>query len=205
MIIRYAIFVVLAVLSTFNVVSNIAFSKSNTNSKKHVAKDTRKSLDRINSPKEFLRKKIFAEQLFVPACNGYRFLHKDGSKSFDVDLDSFLRTIAKYLKEQNIRGLMPLFHPRTKVTRSALREVFASFKIIYKAPFDVSVFRVWALNTVDGSTKWLSCSDKEVSIYPLYGYPLQFSTWFQLMGQNELARINIAIVPVKTVRGADEF
>src|SRR5690606_13636117 len=57
------------------------------------------------------------------------------------------------------------------------------------------LFKLWALNTVDGSTKALHCDEGRLNLYPLYGYPLQFGVWLQIMGQKELGRIYMTIVP----------
>lgn len=148
------------------------------------------------SPKEDLRLKLFKDQAAKPGCGAVQIDPK-GNSGVDAELDGFLKTAVEAIKKKDDKGLQPLFHPRLNVGLLAIQETFAKLDNQYGAPFDVSVYRLWALNTVDGSPKGLTCEDDRLTVNPQYGYPIQFGVWLQVMGQRELGRIFLAIVPAE--------
>ena len=92
--------------------------------------------------------------------------------------------------------MQPLFHPRLNTSLFAVKEILAKVDTTLGGPLDVSVYRLWALNTVDGSPKGLHCDGDELTVHPHYGYALQFGIWLQIMGQKEIGRAFATIVPV---------
>jgi len=147
-----------------------------------------------NSPRESVRKAIFTDSLEKPSCQA---IEAKAVVKFDAELDSFIKLIAKSIMERKETQLLALFHKRLNISHAAIGQVMTDMNNTYRAPFDVSVYRVWALNTVDGSTKSLDCDADRLKLYPLYGYTLQFGVWLQVMGQNELGRIYLSLVPTE--------
>ena len=65
------------------------------------------------------------------------------------------------------------FHPRLRIKNPTIDDIFARIKAVSgRARPDVSIYRIWALNTVDGSREPLECAKDELSIVPNFGYPL---------------------------------
>jgi len=190
--ILYGIFVSSYLLPTAFVLSIPAFSGSELIAKDKMIKPV--TLDE-SSPKEVLRSKIFQGTKSVRLCQQ---MSREKDKPWvpdDSALSALIEKISSALKSEDAKSLVPLFHKRLKISENAVKTEFRALVSIVGAPFDVSVFRLWALNSPDGSAKAISCAKDELSVYPLYGYPLQFAIWLQVQGQSELARIFIALVP----------
>lgn len=149
----------------------------------------------INSPKESLRKRIFGNMIETRACQQVQIHPKGGIDTLDKDLDTFLKDLIGAIQSRKELALQPLFHKRLNIPIPAITETFSRVDSLLGPPLEVSIYRLWALNTVDGSTKGIDCSGEGITIYPQYGYPLQFGLWLQLMGKNELGRIFVSIVP----------
>jgi hypothetical protein len=150
----------------------------------------------VNSPKEKLREKIFAPALATPACTIVKSDPRGGT-GLDDELDAFVRMVIKDIKTKNDTALQLLFHKRLKVALPAVAEALAKLDITYGKPYDVSVYRMWAFNTVDGTPSGLPCAEDGLTAYPHYGYPLQFGLWLQVMGEREIGRIYVTIVPAE--------
>ena len=150
--------------------------------------------DPANSPREELRKSLFAGSLDQRAC-GTVETKPDGSVPADKSLGDFIKAVIEGVEKRSAKKLLPLFHKRLNIGLPVMNQVLTDLNNVYREPFNVSIFRLWALNTVDGSTKALPCDGSRLSLYPLYGYNLQFGVWLQIMGQKELGRIYLSIVP----------
>jgi len=149
-----------------------------------------------SSPREALRKELFADALATPSCRTLDIGPKGGLLKAAPDLDAFIKKILKGLQSSDPGLLAPLFHKRLRVRESLLREQFTGFAQTYQKPLDFSVLKAWAFNTVDGSVAGFPCMEG-LEAFPLYGYPLQIGLWVQVMGQLELGRIYIPIVPLE--------
>lgn len=149
-----------------------------------------------NSPKEKARLELFSDPK-QPGCIPVRTTSKDAGSAIDKDLDVFVREIVAAIKTRDDKRLQPLFHRRTNTSLYAIGENFARMASVVGLPLDVSIYKLWALNTVDGTPKAVTCEDEGVTVYPLYGYPLQFGLWLQVQGKTELGRIFISIVPAE--------
>jgi len=158
-----------------------------------------KAIPSPTDPGEPLRHQLFSDALETPAC---RLVKTDprgtmtSPKPRPEALQATLSAIIAAVQAKNDKALQPLFHNRLNVSLAALAETFGKLDFTYGSPYDVSVFRLWALNTVDGATAPLSCPGDQVKVYPQYGYPLQFGLWLQVMGQKEIGRIYVSLVPV---------
>lgn len=148
-----------------------------------------------NSPKEELRLKLFKANPAKAACAVVPTHPQQATQGLDADLDKFLKQILDALKARDDKALQPLFHPRMNVSLAAINETYSKIDSVYQAPLEFSIYRLWALNTVDGSPKGLACDDDRLTVFPQYGYPLQFGVWLQIMGQKELGRIYLSLVP----------
>lgn len=151
-----------------------------------------------NSPKEALRLELFKEAPKKAGCLAIR-TGPGGKTRLDESLDGFLNELVTAIKKGDDLRLQPLFHRRMNVSLAAIGEIYAKLANVYGPPIDLSVKQLWALNTVDGTPVDLDCADgaQAVKIRTMYGYPLQFGAWLQVMGQKELGLIYVGIVPAE--------
>lgn len=147
----------------------------------------------FDSPKETLRKAIFEKSDQI-GCKTVSTTPQGGIK-VDEELNGFIKLILDSLKTSSPEKMRPLFHKRMDVSKEQINTTFNRLNTIYRTPYEISIHSLWALNTVDGTPNGLSCEDGNITAYPLYGYPLQFGLWVQVMGQLELGRIYISLVP----------
>lgn len=150
-----------------------------------------------NSPREDLRSALFKNEINTRSCITIDAGPKGGLLKDAPDLDQFLKELILALQKGRHREVAAKFHPRLKVHESLIKEQFAAFERTYASPLDFSIYKLWAINTVDGTTTGFNCMEG-LQVHPQYGYPLQFGLWLQLMGQKELARLYIPIVPLRT-------
>jgi hypothetical protein len=148
----------------------------------------------VNSPKEAVRREIFGEAASKPGCAALR-ASPQGATGVDATLDAFLKETVAALKGQDRTKLQPLFHKRLNIGMAAIDETFAKLASVYGKPYDVSVYKVWALNNPDDAAKPIPCPGEDLALKATYGYPLQFGVWFSLLGPNELGRIYVGVVP----------
>ena len=148
-----------------------------------------------NSPKEKMRITLFDAEATMPKCGLVKTIDKEAVSKLDSDLDKFLKELVAAIKSRDEKSLQPLFHRRTNTTLAAIGESHARMASVVGLPLDVSIYKLWALNTVDGTAKGLNCEDEGVTAFPQYGYPLQFGVWLQVMGKAEIGRIYLSIVP----------
>ena len=146
---------------------------------------------------EKLRASLFEGQLDKKSCltvgQGPKALEKLKAPGLKFLLRSFIHA----LKENEPSSFKAFFHKKTKVKNSIGENILTPLNFRYKRPFDVSPFRIYALNTVDGNKDKLPCKEDGIQVTPIYGYHLQFGAWLQVMGQNDLARIYLAIASSK--------
>lgn len=117
----------------------------------------------------------------------------------DLKLDQFLEAILSNLRHEEHQKFREMFHPRAKAPHDIGEKIFANIKNTYEKPWQFSVFRLWALYDAGASKEHIPCpGDEGVTLTTRYGYPLQFGLWLQVMGQNELGRIFVAVVPDRT-------
>ena len=149
-----------------------------------------------SSPTEQLRSKIFQGSDGTAACRAVK-TDPRGQIGLDPRIDQFIADLIRAIRTKDALILQPMFHPRLNTSLFALKEALAKIDATFGGPLDVSIYRLWALNTVNGSAKGLECIDDKVTVYPHYGYSLQFGLWLQVMGQKEVGRIFTTIVPVE--------
>lgn len=144
---------------------------------------------------ETLRQQLFKDKISKPACTQVKISTR-GQTGLAVNLDAFISDLMRAIRTKDAMVMQPLFHPRLNTSLFAVKEILAKIDATLGGPLDVSVYRLWALNTVDGSPKGLPCEGDEATVYPHYGYSLQFGIWLQIMGQKEIGRAFATIVPV---------
>lgn len=151
-----------------------------------------------SSPREDLRKQIFEKKQLLDkrACET---LATDPAATISADshLEETVRELIKALNNSNEKTLRDAFNARLKVKAGQVALSLASLKKIVGSKYAVTNFRVYALNSPDGSTDAIPCQDTGVLIHPLYGYPLSAGVWLQATGDNEVARIFLELVPGK--------
>jgi len=146
------------------------------------------------SPHEDLRKRLFADSVTQASCASITTGPKGNLMKVESDLDRFIANLLDSLQKRDVTNLLRFFHPRLGVRPIVIEAQLHGIERIYGKPIDWSIRDLWALNSVDGSTKGLACGPG-LNVYPLYGYPLQFGLWLQAMGPKELGRIYMGIVP----------
>lgn len=150
---------------------------------------------KANSPREDLRTKLFQSTLSSPSCIVLSTDPRGKMVAVDPELDQFVKQVISNLKAKDEKALKPLFHKRLGIKANAIAQTLAKLDSTYGPGFDVSSYRIWALNTVDGSPKGLACENAQLTVYPQYGYPLQIVLWLQIQGSLELGRLFISVVP----------
>lgn len=114
-------------------------------------------------------------------------------------LDSFLKDFLSALREKKLEALKNFFHPRAKVSSSIGEKIQAILDNRYDSPLQFSVYRVWRLRSTEASKAIVrDCPESDgASVITQYGYEKQFAVWLQIMGQNELGRLILALAPDK--------
>ena len=143
---------------------------------------------KVNSPREALRTQIFGAEAAQPGC-------KTVAADVDQDLSLFIKKVVDAVKRKDDKALQPLFHTHLNTSLTAINDTFGRMDLIYGKGQDVSVYRLFALNSVDGAPVGVACDGGQERAFALYGYPLQFGLWLQLQGPKELGRAFIHIVP----------
>ena len=151
-----------------------------------------------SSPREDLRKQVFEKKQLLDkrACET---LATDPAATIPADqyLQETIRELIKSINNGDEKTLRDQFNARLKVKAGQVALSLASLKKIVGSKYAVTNFRVFALNSPDGSTGAIPCQDTGVLIHPLYGYPLSAGVWLQATGDNEVARIFLELVPAK--------
>lgn len=109
--------------------------------------------------------------------------------------EAFLKPLYEQLTTGKTSGFERFFHPNLRVGSKIGEKVQAILKQTYDEPLQFSVARIWAFYAPQGDKMAIACPDDEVQVTVRYGYPVQFGVWLQVMGQNELGRIFMAISP----------
>ncbi|MCX6117267.1 MAG: hypothetical protein NT027_06980 [Proteobacteria bacterium] len=150
-----------------------------------------------SSPKEDLRKKIFTTRISERRCE---ILSRDPVPNISVDseLQSTVKDLLSSLQTRNDKSLLKMFNPRLKVKLPQISNAFSKLAKITGPNPQITNYRTVALNSPTGAGDGIECEDTGVLVHPLYGYPLTIGLWFQALGDEEVARIFIELVPSKT-------
>lgn len=143
-----------------------------------------------------LKKQLFPDPKSLPGCLA---LDKNTQKLTDEALPSFtafLRSIMDDLKQGRSAALQHKFHERIRKKGMGER-ILNAMQYKYKKPWDVSVYKTWALATAEGDRALIDCATEGIALTTRHSYPLQFGVWIEVMGQNELGRVYVSIVPSK--------
>lgn len=138
-----------------------------------------------------LRRQKITETPGTKAVATYSF------KYIDEGLDSLLNKLITGIEQSDQPQVRKLFHPSLKVSSASINNVLAKIKGNNGKNVRLSVEKLWALYTLDGSAENIPCEEDNISISPQYGYDLQFAAWISVAGEKELAKIFISVVPVK--------
>lgn len=150
-----------------------------------------------SSPREELRKKLFEKNISERSCLQLEST-LSGEIKADPSLSAFVSKLLNLLNQRNIDALAKEFHERLKMRPSVVEKSLTDFEVSLGKPIQFTLSEVFALNSPTGVTAAISCDrpkDQTLKINPQFGYPLQLSVWIQAMGQKELGRLHIGIVP----------
>ena len=92
---------------------------------------------------------------------------------------------------------MPLFHPQIKVKLAQIKAALISIHRISGSKTDATMFRAYAMNNLPGDSGAVSCDEDGLRLHPLYGHPLQAGVWIQALGEEEVTRIYVVLIPSK--------
>lgn len=148
------------------------------------------------SPREDLRKKIFADSLTKRAC---KVISKNptGAVADNPSLTNTLQKLLDAMNKNSPSDLVPLFHPQLKVKTKQVAAALTSISRISGKNVQSSLFRAFALNNPDGDPQPTECADDGIMIRPLYGHRVQVAVWIQAQGADEVSRVYADLVPTK--------
>ncbi len=148
------------------------------------------------SPREDIRKKIFPEGTPDKAC---KIISKDPSGVVEVDpgLTNALQSLIKGINSSDDKALLPLFHPQIKVKSAQVKVALISIQKISGSKPDATLFRAYGINNISGDSGAVHCAEDGLLLHPLYGHPLQAGVWIQAMGQDEVTRVYVILIPSK--------
>jgi hypothetical protein len=141
-----------------------------------------------------LRAKIFGESINKPSCQIVDRGPKVNLGKLDAKLGEFGNQVLSSLVGKDEDKIGRFFHERLRAGKDFGKRIFSVLKVTYDEPWQFSIYRVFALNTVDGDKQQFNC-DEGLHVTSLYGYNLQMGFWVQVMGENELGRIFFIAVP----------
>jgi hypothetical protein len=117
----------------------------------------------------------------------------------EILLHNFLNEFLDAARTDKWGKIEGLFHPRAKRTKDVGDKMKAILQNRYDTPWQFSVFRVWRISIPYARKAILdSCPESGgAQIIAQNGYETQYMVWLQIMGQNELGRIMLAVAPDK--------
>jgi hypothetical protein len=139
---------------------------------------------------------IFEPQHKSPKC---KILSKGFQNEFNKTapkITGVAANILQIIKSKNILALRKAFHPRIKISLTRVSQIFDEINGYYGAG-NISIFRTYALDTVNGDPRRIYCDEDQLEITTHYGHPLQLAVWIQVSGKREIGRIFITFVPVE--------
>ncbi len=144
----------------------------------------------------------FAESAIPSSTTNCTLLSRGFSNELtqqEVTLHTFITDFVGTLKDGNFRRIHTFFHSRSKVKESIGDKLEAILQNRYEKPWQYSLFRAWKIQSQEGNKEIIStCPESEGAlIISQFGYPKQFVLWIQIMGQNELGRLVLALAPEK--------
>jgi len=135
----------------------------------------------------------------LPQCNLISKGPGVALQTQEILLHNFLNEFLEAARGDRWEKIEVLFHPRAKKTKDVGEKMKAILKNRYDMPWQFSVFRVWRISIPNARKAMLdSCPDaSDATIIAQNGYETQYMIWLQIMGQNELGRIMLAVAPDK--------
>ncbi|MEZ4740945.1 MAG: hypothetical protein R3B45_00605 [Bdellovibrionota bacterium] len=164
-----------------------------------IAQDDSKLVQKVASEAmtEKLRSTLFKQSLQNRSCLTIHNSLQNGADIIDKDLKDFLTKLSNGFESRNTSELLPLFHPKILDSLIPIKELLSAMRITLGPPFEVSTYRLWAINTVDGDPSPVTCQEQgkaSLKFWPQFGYNLEFAIWLQILGQKELGRIFATLV-----------
>ncbi|MDD9950460.1 MAG: hypothetical protein OXT67_02740 [Zetaproteobacteria bacterium] len=116
----------------------------------------------------------------------------------NIKIHSITQNLAHAIETQNLETMLSIWHPRIRPTKFRLQKLLTTLHYGLGKPVDVTSLRIWEIssdNSKESLAEGIPCSYDGVTYYPLYGYTKQIGLLFQAMGNNELGRITVILVP----------
>jgi hypothetical protein len=148
------------------------------------------------SPREDVRRGIFPDGTPDKAC---KIVSKDpaGAVLVDPGLTSVIQSLIRGISASDEKVLLPLFHPQIKVKSAQVKAALMSIQRISGSKTDATLFRAYGINNISGDSGAVHCAEDGLLLHPLYGHPLQAGVWIQAMGQDEVTRVYVILIPSK--------
>ncbi len=157
---------------------------------------------------EEVESKVFAEAKALPAkifsgplsANQCLTIGSKSSSISDPDTKKLVEWTEKLLaalKNKRPKDLAALSHPRLGVDAKKANTLIESAYSRFGNVSDVSVYRLYAFNSVRHPERMLECSSDGLTASTHFGYPIQFGLWLQIQASAEIGRIYISIVPTE--------
>ncbi len=144
---------------------------------------------------EQIRAQYFSGAPRAKACAIYSKNSNADLAQLDAGLQKLVTEFKEGLVQRKAEKFRDLFHPRIKSTRTMGERIIAALNETYQEPWDVSFARIWLLNNEGSDKAPLRCAEDHLDLTPVFGFDLQMGIWLQVTGQNELARLYLAVVP----------
>jgi hypothetical protein len=140
-----------------------------------------------------LRHRLFKADAKDPSCLIISRGLDKRYETIDPSFGQIISDIQQLIAKSDAGKLRDLFHPRLKVgskkASTLINELYGAFDTN-----QANLFRIFALNTIDGTPYTIECTEDQLSIGTHYGYPLQFGVWFQFAGKHDLGRLYLTLV-----------
>lgn len=129
----------------------------------------------------------------------------EGFPQLGKDLNLLLSSLSEAVKTGDAQEIAKLYHPRLNIAHASVQGLLTKLSYSLKAPLEVSLYRLWSLESPEERSLLVPCADGEFSIYTHYGYSHHYALVLQILGQKELGRIFTTIVPYKETWALGSF
>ncbi|MBI2602906.1 MAG: hypothetical protein HYW48_07615 [Deltaproteobacteria bacterium] len=116
-----------------------------------------------------------------------------------------MSTLTEAVRMGHAKSIADRFHPRLKISQASVQDILTKLSYSLKGPLEVSIYRLWSLESPEERSLLVPCADGEISIYTHYGYSQHYALILQILGQKELGRIFTTIVPQRSTWALGSF
>ncbi|MCB9229400.1 MAG: hypothetical protein H6618_07295 [Deltaproteobacteria bacterium] len=117
------------------------------------------------------------------------------SDRYPAILASFVR-IEAALTARRAESLQPLLHRNLAQEMPDLKQIFKEMSAYLGVAWEISLLRAWSLEGMNLSERGeIRCKGEKIRLFPHYGYARQWFLLFQILGQKELGRVFVSLIP----------